>query len=133
MKNQEASQRYAKALYTLAVENKTVDEVLNQVREFNDAIEKDGELMAFFTGPTIKKEDQRSTLEQFFSKKPLSEEVRGLLFLLTEKRRLALLPEIALSFQAVVDNAQGVARGKVHSATTLFPEDRQRLEATISR
>ena len=133
MKSQEAVQRYAKAFYNLATEKKKLDVALNELREFSSAVEKDKDLHYFFTSPIVRAEDQKAALEKFFGKKNLSEETKSLLLLLAEKRRFQLLPGIADAFQTVVDEARGVARGQVVSATTLFPEERQKLETTISR
>ena len=55
------------------------------------------------------------------------------MFLLAEKRRFGLLEGIVNAFQTVVDGSRGIERGDVHSAATLFPEERTKLESTISR
>jgi len=133
MRTQEAAQRYAKAFYTLATEKNKLDTALNELREFSCAVRKDPGLKYFFSSPIITAEDQRAALDKFFEKKPLSEETRSLLHLLAEKRRMNLLSAIAAAFQSVVDESRGVARGQVVSASTLSPEERQKLEVTISR
>src|SRR6187399_2519706 len=133
MRVQEAAQRYAKALFSMAKENKSVEVALDELREINSAIQKDGELKYFFSVPTVKAEDQKKVFQKVFEQKKIREEVRNLLLLLVDKRRMGLLPQIASAFQSVVDNSQGVDRGVVKSATTLFPEDRNRVENIISR
>src|ERR1700683_2515482 len=133
MKSQEAAQRYAKALYAISTEKNKLEGTLNELREISSAIEKDTDLHYFFTAPVVKGDDQRAALEKFFEKTSVSDEVKSLLILLTEKRRFSLLTGIAAAFQAVVDGARDVARGQVVSAATLFPEERIKLEATISR
>ncbi|MDZ4677308.1 MAG: ATP synthase F1 subunit delta [Oligoflexia bacterium] len=133
MKSQEASQRYARALYKLAAETKQVELILNEVREFNLSLEKDTEVHSFFTGPSVRSENQKKVLDALFEKKNFSEAVRGFLLLLADKRRFSLLPGIVASLEAAVDASSGISRGSVESATTLFPEERQKLEATISR
>jgi len=133
MRSQEASQRYARALYNLSIERGNIDAVLNEIREFNKTLAADVEIDGFFNRPVVKSDDQKEALEKFFEKQKFSEEVRGLLMLLAQKRRFGLLPGITHAFQAVVDSSRSVARGDVFSATILFPEERQKLEATISR
>jgi F-type H+-transporting ATPase subunit delta len=133
MKTQEASVRYAKALFELVVEGSKLEETLNQLREFTSAMEKDSELKYFFTAPVVKAEDQKLALEAFFAKKIFTEEMKSLLLLLSKKGRFKLLPGIASAFQSEVDASRGVVRGQVLSATTLVPEERNKLEATISR
>jgi F-type H+-transporting ATPase subunit delta len=133
MRVQEASQRYARALYKIATENKQVETVLNQVREFNLSLQKDPDVESFFTGPSVSAENQKKVLTALFEKKSFSEEVQGLLLLMADKRRFSLLAGVVAAFEAAVDASRGVARGDVESATTLFPEERQKLESTISR
>jgi F-type H+-transporting ATPase subunit delta len=133
MRSTEAASRYAKALYELARDAKRIDPVLNELREFATAMQKDKQLHGFLTGPLVSSQEHAKALETLFGKKQFSEETKGLLTLLARKRRFELLADIATSFQSIVDEALGVARGQVYSATTLFPEDRQRLEITISK
>src|SRR5206468_1679311 len=127
------AQRYARALYSIVKEKNAVAGALNEIREFNAALQKDKELKLFFEGPATKSSETEATLTALFAKKTFSEDVKGLLFLLAAKRRFELLNDIVQSFQTAVDESQGVARGHVHSATTLFPEERQSLEQTISK
>ncbi len=133
MRSQEASQRYARALYNIAAETKQVELVLNEVREFNLSLTKETDTGAFFTGPSSSSENQKKVLTSLFEKKKFSDAVRGFLMLLAEKRRFSLLPGIVSSLEAAVDASSGISRGNVDSATTLFPDERQKLEATISR
>ena len=133
MRNTEAAQRYAKALFQLATEKDRVDDVLNELRAFASSVKKNEVLESFFVGPAVTSSIQKDALKKFFEAKPFSPEVQGLLLLLAEKRRFPLLEEIAESFQSVVDKARGMSRGSVSSATTLVPEERTKLEATISR
>jgi F-type H+-transporting ATPase subunit delta len=133
VKSQGAASRYAKALYSIATKNKNIDNVLHELREFSSAVAKDADSKLFFTGPLTKSTEQMSVLEKLFEKKNFSEEMKGLLSLLALKRRFSLIDSIAEEFQKAVDEARSVARGEVVSATTLFPEERQKLEATISK
>ncbi len=133
MRNQEVSQRYAKALYSEALEKGRVETVLNEIRNINEAISKEEDVKFFFCSPVVKAEEQVKVLQALFQKKTATEEVQGVMILLVKKRRMKFLPQIVSAYQAVVDNSQGVARGQVYSATTLFAEDRLRLETTISR
>jgi F-type H+-transporting ATPase subunit delta len=133
MKSQEAAQRYAKALFEIVKEKKSIEAGLNQLREFTKALEKDKEAYGFFTTPTVPKDSRMKVLEGIFQKQTFSEEVKGLLTILVDKNRFELLPAITRAFEKSVDDSQGVVRGKVESATTLVPEERQNLENTISR
>ena len=133
MITQEAAQRYAKALFEIAKGSNQVETILNEIRELNQAIQKDPTSRDFFSTPVSKCEDQKKVLEKIFTEKKFSEATKNLTLLLAEKRRMNLLPQIASCFQTAVDSSQNIDRGVVKSAATLYPEDRQRLEKIISR
>jgi F-type H+-transporting ATPase subunit delta len=131
--NQVAAQRYARALFEIAKKTDQVETVLNEIRELNQAIQKDPSNRDFFSMPVTKCEDQKKVLDKVLSEKKFSEATKNLTLLLSEKRRMKLLPQIASCFQAAVDASQNIDRGIVRSAATLFPDDRQNLEKIISR
>jgi F-type H+-transporting ATPase subunit delta len=133
MRSQEIAQRYAKALFQLSSESSQVEAALNQLREFSSAVSKDSDTDSFFTGPTVSKEEQSKVLSEMFQKKTFTEDVKGLLTILVQKRRFNYLPDIVGEFQSVVDASKGIARGEVSSAATLSPEERTSLEVTISK
>ncbi|MCC6276690.1 MAG: ATP synthase F1 subunit delta [Oligoflexia bacterium] len=133
MKSQEAALRYARALYEIVKEKKSVESGLNQLREFTKALNKDVEIQSFFVSPSVSKELRQKVLDALFEKSNIQDELKGLLTILVEKNRMMLLEAITISFEKIVDESLGVVRGQVESATTLIPEERQNLEKTISR
>lgn len=133
MRSQEIAQRYARALFELSQKNDESQLALNEIRAVSESLEKDQSLMDFFTGPTTAREDQLKAMNGLFDKNKFSENVKGLLTILIQKRRFDYLSDIAKEFQTQVDQSQGIARGEVQSASALFPEERKALEATISK
>jgi len=61
------------------------------------------------------------------------EELRNFLQLLAQNRRLPLLPEIALQFEALRADAENIATVEVRSARELTREQAQRLRAALER
>jgi F-type H+-transporting ATPase subunit delta len=61
------------------------------------------------------------------------DELRNLLQLLAQNRRLPLLPEIALQFDALRADAENIATVEVRSARELTHEQAQRLRAALER
>src|SRR4029077_20300117 len=49
------------------------------------------------------------------------------------KNRLGIFSEIVTAFEHITDEAHGVTRGTVRSATVLAPEERKRIETLVGR
>ncbi len=133
MKISELSQRYAKAVYELAAENRTQDKVFADLRALAEAFSKDADIQAFMADPTVKAETHVALVEKSLAGKGVSKEANDLLVLLARNGRFSLFQEIVQAFEAQADAANGVARGTVRSATTLSQAERQRIEETVEK
>src|SRR4051812_3812593 len=116
MRNQEVAQRYARAIFQLARENKTEEKALQDLREIDKAVSGNEGLQRFFTVPVISAQERKAALDKLFEKNEVVLEVKNLLFKLVERGRFALLPGIVQGFQAEVDGSHGIVRGNVKSA-----------------
>jgi F-type H+-transporting ATPase subunit delta len=133
MKLSVLSRRYAKAIYEVSVDNRTQDRVINELRALNDLIVKDQQIWGFLTSPMVSGPERVGVLQAALENKGLSKDTMDLVLLLAEKDRLALFPEIVLAYEAQSDEANGVCRGTVKSATALGQSERQRIEETVER
>ena len=132
MRYQQTALRYARALLGIAKERGHVDSVMSQVENVTKQMLSDKDVFGFLTSPVVKSQNQKEMLTQIFKSLPLREEVQGLLFLLTEKRRFFLLPLIQKALRIEVDFINGIERGSVIAANTLSMQDIKELEKTIS-
>jgi len=128
----ELAARYAKSLYDVAAEKNSADRVFNELRGLQQAFEKDKHVEEFLNSPVLKSEDKEKALKEALKNGGLSEETNSLVLLLAKKGRLPIFPEVVEAFQARADEAHGVTRGTVRSAIVLSPEERQRIEKTVS-
>ncbi len=137
MKVSELARRYAKAVYDLAEQSPTLDRAHDQVfanlRDLEQAFDKDPEIREFLTNPVIEPSARVAALEKAFDGKPLTKEARDLILLLARKDRFGLFKEIVAGYEAQADAANGVCRGTVRSATVLDPSERQRIESTVEK
>ncbi|MCB0364241.1 MAG: ATP synthase F1 subunit delta [Bdellovibrionaceae bacterium] len=129
----EVATRYAKALFDLAAENNNAKPALEQMRALKNIFEKDQELLGFLKSPLIKTEEKEKSLAQALKGAGLLNEVESFLLLLAGKNRLPLFSEILTAYQTLTDEANGVTRGVVRSATVLSQNDRKRIEETVSK
>ena len=63
----------------------------------------------------------------------LPEILKNFMLLLGMKNRLSLFADIVTSYQSIADEAHGVTRGVVRSATVLAPDERKRIEELVGR
>jgi len=128
----EVSRRYARALYDLAQSHKTTDKVFGELRAFAEASKSNAEIREFIESPIVSPDQKIKALEGGLKTK-ISEELMSTMKVMAEKNRLPLLPEVAQAFEAINDEAHGVTRGVVRSATPISNEERKRIEETVNK
>jgi F-type H+-transporting ATPase subunit delta len=132
MRIPEASKRYARASFELAKAQNAHLKAFEELLQIKKAIESDKTLSSFLETPLIESEAKKKMLVSALAGKA-SEIVSNLIAVLADKNRLNLLPTIVDAFQESIDEANGVTRGEVSSATALSPESQKGLEETISK
>ena len=80
------SDRYAEALFSLAVENNAIDRYEEQVKLVLDVISGDKEIMKILTHPDINGEDKMNVLTQAF-KDSVDDDIMGLFSVIMRKNR----------------------------------------------
>ena len=101
-----AALRYAKATLNLAKENGLAKEVNDDMILIQSTIEENHDLEVMLKSPVIKSDAKRSVLKEVFEKK-VNGITMGLLNLLIENKRPALLNLVAKEFIVIYDFLQG--------------------------
>lgn len=133
MRNTILASRYARALYNLAKEKNQQDLVFDEMRVVEEAFRGDQGVWDFLHSPMIRPTEKVKALEAAFAKLSVTETTRHFLLLLARKERLPIFGEVVVAYQTIADEAHGVTRGVVRSATLLGPEDRKRIEELVSK
>lgn len=131
MKNFEVASRYAKAVYSLALEEKQEEKVLSEINALSEVL-SDKELRAHLNSPLMTDEEKKAIVNRLLDSADFSQTTKSFLNLLADKSRLSNLPEIATLLQKYLDDANGVVRGEVVSATDLSQDDREGIETKVS-
>ncbi len=131
MRVSELGNRYAKALFALAAENKSLEKVFSDLRVLEKVIVENKECFAYLTSATVRPEDKQKVLKAAVAKSGISPEVESMLDLIAGRNRLAIFSELTQAFQAQIDAANGVARGVVRSASALGPNERLQIETKV--
>lgn len=114
---------YAKALFALCPER----ELLNQLQELAHVFRE--EEKAFFLSPLVSKQYKKKIFRD--SLKNLPSLVKNFLFVLTDKKALALLPQITEAFKKLLNESLGQVEGHVISKGPLSLEGKTHLETAL--
>ncbi len=124
-----AAKRYAQAAFELARDRDELEVWERDLRQLGEALASP-EAVAFVASRRVNTEAKEAFLQRAAGEpSPL---VWNLVRLLEARGRLALLPQIAEQFQALLDEHRGVAHAQVLTAVAMSDEDRQALAARLS-
>jgi F-type H+-transporting ATPase subunit delta len=117
----------------LAKETGVQDAVFDQMRTVEEAFSLDPAIAEFMRSPLVRPTDKAKAVEATVSAIALVEPLKKFLMLLARKNRLMIFTDVLVAYQRIADEAHGVTRGEVRSATALAPEDRVRLNELVSK
>lgn len=128
----QVSRRYAKALYELSVSKNTTTKIFDQIRVLKAAFQLEPEITSFIVNPLVSPDNKLKALKAALDGK-IDGDLMSFLSLLAEKNRLGSFMEITEAFEEISDEANGVTRGTVRSATALSAESRKQIEDTVKK
>ena len=125
-----AAIRYAKAILDIAKVNNSVDAVNADMIAIVKAIKESAELKDFLQSPIVKGEIKFSSLNEIFAS--AQKETKGLFQLLLANKRFELLNDVALQFNALYDELNGIEVAKVTTAVPMTSELESKVLAKIA-
>jgi F-type H+-transporting ATPase subunit delta len=133
VRRQEATaRRYAKALFSLALERREVEAVGRDLETVMGAV-RTAELRTHLTNPWIPGAGKRAAMVEVASRLGASKLVRDFVGLLATRGRLDHLEEIARAYRDLVDEAQGRVHAEVRTAVPLTESERRGLADRLAR
>lgn len=130
------SERYAVALFDIAVEKNCVDSYEEQVRLVLNALESDAEFIKVLEHPQLAGEEKLDMLKRVFGQY-VAEDVIGLLSVVLRKNREAELCSILSTFIEKVREYKRITTARVESAVALDKDKleliKQRLEKNLNK
>lgn len=125
------ARRYAQALYEVGLQ-KDLTQIEAELQELTGLIQENAEVAHLLYHPHISLTEKKSLMDKLLSGK-LSETVRHFLYLLIDRRRQNLLPDIQREFGLLADQARNIIQAKVVSATPLSTSQEERLQSELVR
>jgi F-type H+-transporting ATPase subunit delta len=112
-----AAIRYAKAVLSLATDNKVADAVNDDMKQIVSAIADNADLSAMLQSPVVRSLEKRQVLRAIFAKANSS--TNNLIDTLISNKRIALLDEVAQKYTQLYDTLRGSQVASVTTATAL--------------
>jgi F-type H+-transporting ATPase subunit delta len=124
------SRRYAQAVFELATETNTRDAWLADLTTLAQA-GSDPVARAFFEGPNVPQRSKRAAIDQLLPGES-RQFARNLAYMLIERQRFEILPEMVEVFRDLLLDAQGIAIADVTTAVELTAAERQMVASQLA-
>lgn len=121
-----AARRYARALFQLALERNEVEDIASGLATVTQATQTSPELMAVLHHPRITRERKKELLRHIFGG-AVREDIERFLFLLVEKDRAVIIPNVAREFERLLDEHRREVDAEATSAVPLLPAQQEAL------
>lgn len=118
--------QYAEALFSLANENNTVEELQNEFKGFVEA--QDEDVYNFLNHPRIKKRDKKEIIGKVVSNNLL----KHFVYVLIDNNRVELLAESLDEFNKIVDRQNQVMNVFVYSGKEISVSELNKLKNNIA-
>jgi len=127
------ARRYAKALYSLALEQNRVEPWSDALVALQAAIDGSPGLQDVLSNPAYGKEQRRGVVRGLAKAFALDEHPTSLLLLLADRNRLGYLEGIVRTFRELVDAKLGRVRAQVVTAVSLDAAAEKALAEKLAR
>ena len=129
----ETSERYARAIFELALENSELDNVENSLKELLNIYNSSLDLESFIKNPTHSLQSQLQMVNIISKKINISKTLTNFLSTLVIKRRIFFLKKIILSFLKLSALKKGKLVAELISSKNLSQEELNNLSLELSK
>ena len=124
--------RYAKAVFELAKEDKAVAKVEEDLDALETALADSADFRALISSPVYSRDEQAGAIAALAKKMGLSAIVSNVLALMSNKRRLYILPQLVQALRAAIAEDKGEITAEVTSAKALTKTQADKLAKALA-
>jgi F-type H+-transporting ATPase subunit delta len=129
MSGSRAAIRYAKAVLSLATDQKSADAVNSDMKSITNAIAQSEDLSQMLQSPVIRSSDKKAVLTSVFKNANVA--TTNLIDTLISNKRLALLNDVAASYTQLYDQMRGTQVATVTTAVPLTDDLKTKVLAKV--
>jgi F-type H+-transporting ATPase subunit delta len=131
LRGSKVSKRYAKALLSLGREDGNYGAYGENLQEFRNFCDQNGEFADVITNRVFSLEDRREILQAVLEKTDFPVTMRNFLYLLLDKNRIGAIQEIAEHYASLTDEISNIARAEIVATRPLKSDEQARLEKVL--
>ena len=132
MKGSRVSKRYAKALFKEGKEKNKLDSLRQDLDQLAKVYQESSEFRKVIDSPVIPANTKEGVFKDIFQNK-IDRITFDFVLLLIRNGREHLLPEVIQFFGEILDDHQGIIRGKVYSVVSLSDDQLNELKSKLDR
>ncbi len=125
--------RYAEALSSSIQEDSRLSSALENLTDICGIFQEDSQLARFFSNPAISDENKMGFLKDLEGQLEIEPEVKNLLALLVERRKILRLKNVLEFFQVTVDQRLSRVRAQINSAEELSNKQIENLTESLRK
>nr|WP_194245698.1 F0F1 ATP synthase subunit delta [Donghicola mangrovi] len=125
------AQRYASAVFDLALETKSLDSVEKDVDALAAVLAESDELRELINNPVYSREEQGAAIVAVATQMGVSDITKNTLALMASKRRLFAMPQLIVALREKIAAFKGEVTAEVVSATALTDAQKDKLAAAL--
>lgn len=130
MRDIKVASRYAKSLLGISIEQKSLEEVYNDMQMINSICTQNRDLELLLKSPVVKTDKKSAILSEVFGKE-ISQISNTFISIILTKKREGLLADIADAFIDAYKVHKEITTATVTSAITLTKEQKAAIEALL--
>ena len=123
--------RYASAVFDLAREGGSIGALETDVDSIDAVLHESADFRTMIASPVITREEQSGAIVAVAAAMGLSPLASNTLALMSQKRRLFVLPQLVTELRARIAEAKGEVTAEVTSAAPLSADQASKLAATL--
>ena len=128
-----AARRYARAMYLLGTDEHRVDAMLAELRRVAEAVRESQPLRDLLASPVVSPHDRRVVMSEVLTRLGILGTVRNAVMLLTDRRRGAMVPDVADALARLSDEKAGKVLAEVTSTVALTDAQAAKLSAALEK
>ena len=129
----EASERYARALFEVASENSEIDKIENNLNDFLSIFDSSPEFRNFIKNPTQTVENQFNVIDVISEKIGFVKNLKNFLYLLANKRRIFFVHKIMQNFLKLCSEKRGEVKASLISSKKLSQDELNDISSEFSK
>ena len=128
----DAAGRYALSLFEISNEEKVLDQIEQNIKFIDSALNQSDDFKKFVTNPTLKKTDRANVIEELGKKNNFNNLFVNFLKILIEKNRFFFLEKIVKYFKDILSDFRGELNAIVSMPTKMSDAQIKEIESMLN-